>query len=136
MTERFFTVDVSDFLNIDMNPSIIEIEEDATKRKREITLAVWTNIVSGPYPVDTGRSRGAWIVTVSKPSVIVPPETVGPNSTPFPPPPRNIDGIKLNRHSWIVNNVHYTPLINEFGTAKAPAKFVERAIYATLQAYR
>ena len=120
ITREDFTIDISDFVNLDKEAS--ELEEEFLKKKREITLAAWTNIVSGPYPVDTGRSRGAWIVTVSQPSQRVPPATIGPNSTPFPPIPSNIGSIKLEKVAYITNNVHYTGHINEFGDSKSSSK--------------
>lgn len=126
-------VDITDIINLS-TAGMDDLITDLTDIQREITLACWTNIVSGRYPVDTGRSRAAWIATVGKPSLSAPAATKGRNSQKFPSTP-SLDESDVDFPNYIVNNVDYTIYLNEGSSVQAPAKFIELAIAMTLAAY-
>ncbi len=85
-------------------------------------------------PVDTGRSRDSWQVTVGSPSDYVPPLPWGPEKNWPPPPPESalaaiIDGTKP---IFIVSNVPYVEAL-EFGySAQAPQGMVRISVLSLI----
>lgn len=100
------------------------------KVMRAVALAAHGTIIA-MTPVDTGRARAGWDVTVSTPSTFVPPEGASSYST------RDISGVltamqtmQLGDSCWITNNVVYIRRLNEGWSKQAPAGFVEGGLIA------
>lgn len=78
-------------------------------------------------PVDTGRARHGWNITINSPSDTVPPE--GKYSMP------NIEehglstiiSVSPEQVIYITNRVHYIEKLNGGSSRQAPARFVELA---------
>lgn len=114
---------------------------------RQAALAADQAIVTAT-PVDTGRARSNWLVSLGSPR-----EEVVP---PYSPLPKGTDPGKLgeadnaraaiaqglavigrrppNVPIFITNNVHYIGELNAGSSAQAPAAFVEAAVDAAVAA--
>lgn len=75
-------------------------------------------------PVDTGRARWGWFVTVRSPSSEIPPE--GQYSVPDVTSRANVS-VSADVTSYITNNVPYIVKLNDGSSKQQPARFVERA---------
>lgn len=75
-------------------------------------------------PVDTGRARWGWFVTVRSPSTEIPPE--GQYSIPDVASRTNIT-VSADSTSYITNNVPYIVELNDGSSKQQPARFVERS---------
>lgn len=75
-------------------------------------------------PVDTGRARWGWFVTVGVPSTEIPPE--GQYSIPDVASRTNIT-VSADSTSYITNNVPYIVELNDGSSKQQPARFVERS---------
>ena len=89
-------------------------------------------------PVDTGRARFGWYVTVNAPSSAVPAKAPdgwkgrssgGSEYYPVPNIVSNMDvgTITINDKVFITNNVPYIQKLNKGSSKQAAARFVERA---------
>ena len=88
-------------------------------------------------PVDTGRARWGWFVTVGSPSTEIPPEAPkgwnGESSggTAYFAPPdvasRTNITVSADSTSYITNNVPYIVKLNNGSSKQAPARFAERS---------
>lgn len=91
-------------------------------------------------PVDTGRARSNWIVTIDKTTKLTrPPLAAGAASTAasIADGRANIDGYKPgSRVILITNNLPYIQRLNEGWSAQAPAGFVELAVSQAVEAVR
>lgn len=86
--------------------------------QRKITFDLFTKITLRT-PVDTGRARAGWDVTVGEPTAYVPPEgTYG--DKPFP------EGVQINgeQPSYVVNNLEYIEALEHGHSKQAPAGMV------------
>lgn len=75
-------------------------------------------------PVDTGRARWGWFVTVGSPSTEIPPE--GQYSIPDVTSRANVS-VSADVTAYIANNVPYIVELNDGSSKQQPARFVERA---------
>lgn len=91
------------------------------KKIRTTILAVDAALVLNT-PVDTGRARSNWIVSLNAPSVLV----VDPNKTPDPN--GIIASFKVTDTAYIANNLPYIRRLNEGSSQQAPAGFVDLAV--------
>ncbi len=118
-----------------------DISSNADKLTRKVALAVDQTVVMAT-PVDTGRARSNWIVSLGAPvSYTVPAYTPGKGqSTAQQNAQQAIDqgkaviagyngGTSIN----ITNNLVYIGALNNGWSAQAPANFVEQAIMAGVQ---
>lgn len=79
------------------------------------------NLVTGATPVETGRARASWFITVDILPVNSKPPVGGKERVyPDPPPPDFSFDLKQNRHLYIVNNVNYIEYL-EYGTDRMVA---------------
>ena len=75
-------------------------------------------------PVDTGRARWGWFVTVGSPSTEIPPE--GHYSIPDVTSRANVS-VSSDVTAYIANNVPYIVKLNNGSSKQAPARFAERS---------
>ena len=96
-------------------------------------------------PVDTGRARFGWYITVNAPSDEVPPEAPykwkgkasGGNeyySLPNISTHMDVGKVTINDIVYVTNNVPYVPRLNKGYSRQAPARFVELAAARVQQA--
>lgn len=113
------------------------VETQANRVKREVALIADREVVL-ETPVDTGRARSNWIVSLNAP-VVTPRE-------PYSPGEKLGKGERLNAQAaiqqgterivvaapgqdiYISNNVNYIGRLNEGYSAQAPAGFVQSAV--------
>lgn len=74
-------------------------------------------------PVDTGRARAGWLITVNTPSDEVLPEGKYTYSAVIP----DVPAITINDRYFIANNTPYIGRLNNGYSRQAPARFVELA---------
>ena len=79
--------------------------------------------VSVSTPVDTGRARAGWFITVNSPSTEVLPEGRYRLSLPQTVP----SAISVSDKIYITNNTPYIGKLNDGYSRQAPARFVELA---------
>lgn len=85
---------------------------------RRIVLDLWRRIIKR-MPVDTGRARAAWMVTIGVPSSeVLPPGIYGP------PPDPDTSGMKPGQQIFLTNNVPYVGFLEDGSSENAPAGFV------------
>ena len=85
-------------------------------------------------PVDTGRARGGWQVTLSRPTVKLP--AVRPDRSGQQTISRGVakvGAIRPYSRSWIGNNVHYIGFLEDGSSSQAPRGMV-RVTLLELQA--
>lgn len=99
------------------------------------------NLVTAGTPVDTGRARASWFVSVDVLPVNSKPKAKGGGRVyPDPPPPDFTFDIRSQRHLYIVNNVNYiefleygTPKMEAFGMVQAAVPKINRKLESTFQ---
>lgn len=91
------------------------------------------NRVSRKTPVDTGRARGAWNLTVNKTDLSVPPEAPEGVTLPAPVPP-DLGAVFPGDEVRATNNLVYITSLNNGHSKQAPAGFVEQSVEETRQA--
>lgn len=100
---------------------------------RQVAIVADRQIVLAT-PVDTGRARSNWIVTVGAPTT-TPIEPYSPTSMGGTSESANLSGAlgqantaiskrKFGQTIWIQNNVPYIGRLNEGSSKQAPANFV------------
>lgn len=118
------------------------IEEWFLAIMRKIALDLHGRLVRAT-PVDTGRARFGWDISVSTPSSFSPlpgAESYGPFRHGEPPSgeevARALGALATLRYGdeiWIVNNTVYIKRLNEGWSDQQPAGFVEAALQALEQ---
>lgn len=85
-------------------------------------------------PVDTGRARWSWFLSVKVPSAELPPE----GKYRVPQTTERIKALEQNftvsDTLYLTNNVPYVPDLNEGSSKQAPARFVEKSAEIAQQA--
>lgn len=94
--------------------------------KRRTALVLDRELVIAT-PVDTGRARSNWIVSVESPSDEIK-EDYSPNYAPGPEEESIIGRAVPGQSIFVTNNLPYIKRLNEGYSAQAPAGFVESAI--------
>ena len=118
------------------------IEENASRLVRQVALVADQAVVFGT-PVDTGRARSNWIVSInSAPEEIIPPYTPGEGGSTGA---RNAQAAinqgeeVISRYQGegqeihITNNLPYIQRLNDGYSDQAPANYVETAIALAVQ---
>lgn len=112
-----------------------QVEERSGKLLRETALRILTQVVQST-PVDTGRARGNWQVTVDSPvsSEITRLDKVGGSTVASGQ--ANMASARSGNTIYISNNVPYIGRLNEGSSSQAPAGFVELAIRTAIAGVR
>lgn len=92
--------------------------------QKKLTFDIHADILRGT-PVDTGRARANWMVTVGAPSTIVT-DAVDPEGA-MPPPDLQLDG---TRDTFIINNLSYIEALEHGHSQQAPLGMVRLALEA------
>lgn len=127
-------------LFFDLMKGMKEVEKMNEAYKIQIKKAMKVGIVEAlrqvtiSTPVDTGRARWGWYLSIRVPSRQVPPEGK------YSAPKLNEKMLALN-HSftisdtlYLTNNVPYVPDLNNGTSKQAPARFVEKSAEIAQQA--
>lgn len=122
----------------------VRVERNASALVRKCALAVDTTVVLAT-PVDEGRARANWQVSIGQPAdnVRAPYAAGSRGSTGAENAQAAIEQGKqvIDRHKpgdtvYITNNLDYIGKLNDGHSAQAPAGFVEKAIQTGVQAVR
>lgn len=109
--------------NADIAKFAKQLELDQKTIVQTLTLNIFTAIVEG-NPVDTGRSRAGWAISIGSPDVPTPPP-----GNYGPPPAPDLSAIDGKQIVWILNNVEYIEALEEgHSQAQAPNGMVRLAI--------
>lgn len=97
----------------------------ASQRVKRAAILIDQTLVAAT-PVDTGRARSNWIVTLGVPSAasrlpMSPTEALREGESV-------INGWRPGQSIFITNNLNYISKLNAGSSAQAPAGFVERAV--------
>lgn len=113
------------------------VETGANELKRKVALVVDREVVM-ETPVDTGRARSNWIVSLTAPILstqepYAPGEKLGKGeganaAAAMEQAQLVISAVKSGDDIYISNNVHYIGLLNEGTSAQAPSGFVQSAV--------
>ena len=94
---------------------------------KKVSADLWTKI-SERTPVDTGRARANWFLTVGAPSQQVEMhEGAKTGQIPAPPPP-DVSGIDGTQPVYIVNNLKYIEPLENGHSQQAPSGMVKLAM--------
>jgi hypothetical protein len=104
------------------------LEKRTTDLMRMATIEFYRQVQIST-PVDTGRARAGWLITVNTPSDEVLPEGKYTYSAVTP----DVPAITINDRYFITNNTPYIGKLNNGYSRQAPARFVE-AVVARVQA--
>lgn len=97
--------------------------------QKKIAIDLWSSITRRT-PVDTGRARANWFLTVGAPSTEVAHlDAKGPGSVPEPPMP-DVSGIDGTQSVFIINNLPYIEALENGHSKQAPNGMVRLAIQA------
>lgn len=127
----------------DLRQEADELDLSVPRAIREVAIAVLQPLISST-PVDTGRARSNWVVSIDQParSVLEPyvdgaeGSTEGANTrAALEAGLEVIAGFSTSEGEiWITNNLPYIQRLNEGWSAQAPAGFVEEAVQIGAQA--
>ena len=100
--------------------------KNVTKVMQIATVEFYRQVIIAT-PVDTGRARHGWNITVGSPSSIIPPEGnyTMPNIAEHGY--ETIVSVSPDQVIYITNRVHYIEKLNAGSSRQAPARFVELA---------
>ena len=127
-------------LFFDLMKGMREVERMKQHYENKITRAMKIGIVEAlrqvtiSTPVDTGRARWGWFLTINVPSNSTPPE--GKYSAPKINERMQAikDSFTVSDTLYLTNNVPYVPDLNNGTSKQAPARFVERSADIAQQA--
>lgn len=104
--------------NADLRAFAEKIDVNLQTVLKRVTFDLW-NRITLKTPVDTGRARAGWGVSIGDPQVVTP--EPGPHGAPTPPDLSAIDGTQL---IYVLNNVEYVQYLEEGTSKQAPAGMV------------
>jgi len=110
-----------------------EIETN-TDKLVALTAGVIDQTVVLATPVDTGRARGNWQVSIGSPITEAVDELSPGGSEAIATGKAVIRSRKPGQTIFISNNVAYIEALNEGSSSQAPANFVELAVLAGIRA--
>lgn len=107
------------------------LENQTSSFMRMAAVEFWRQVIIST-PVDTGRARMGWTISVNTPSDYSPPESpLGTGVVYYAMPNiaqmENIGTITISDSLYITNNVPYIGRLNDGYSKQAAARFVERA---------
>lgn len=119
-----FNADIKAFAQLlDVN------QADITRR---IAMELWVRIIGNfegrRHPVDTGRARAGWALSIGEMTTTAPPEGIGTSESPAPPPNADFGGIDGHQVVYILNNVEYIEALEDGHSKQAPNGMVRLAI--------
>lgn len=127
-------------LFFDLMKGLAEIEKMKQAYELQIKKAMKVGIVEAlrqvtiSTPVDTGRARWSWFLSIKTPSGEIPPE----GKYKAPKVTEKIQSISGNftikDTLYLTNNVPYVPDLNKGSSRQAPARFVEKSAAIAQQA--
>ena len=127
-------------LFFDLMKGMKEIERMNEAYRIQIKKAMKVGIIEAlrqvtiSTPVDTGRARWSWFLSVKVPSPELPPE----GKYRVPQTTERIKALEQNftisDTLYLTNNVPYVPDLNEGSSKQAPARFVEKSAEIAQQA--
>ena len=127
-------------LFLDLMKGMKEIERMNEAYRIQIKKAMKVGIIEAlrqvtiSTPVDTGRARWSWFLSVKVPSPELPPE----GKYRVPQTTERIKALEQNftisDTLYLTNNVPYVPDLNEGSSKQAPARFVEKSAEIAQQA--
>lgn len=103
---------------LDLQGFVPKSQEKASNFIRLIALDLYSRITKRT-PVDTGRARAGWAISVNAPSNYVPPE-----GTAVQLVQSDLSGFNLDQVIYIVNNVNYIVYLEDGTSKQAPAGMV------------
>lgn len=122
-----------------------QVEDGSNRIIRQVGVVVARNLAL-ETPVDTGRARSNWIVSIGYPSrseieAYAPGENLGRGETSnfrgvLSQAKSEVDTRKPEQDIYISNNLPYIKPLNEGSSAQAPAGFVQLAIERAARAVR
>ena len=98
------------------------LEKRTTDLMRMATIEFYRQITIST-PVDTGRARAGWLITVNAPSTEIVPE----GQYTYSAIPPDVPAVTINDRYFITNNTPYIGKLNNGYSRQAPARFVELA---------
>jgi hypothetical protein len=104
---------------------LTELTEDIAKETREAALAIDTLVVLAT-PVDTGRARANWTVSIGHPDTSVRDST--DQNAALSQGQTAINSVKTPETIFIQKNLPYIIPLNEGSSTQAPSKFIDRII--------
>lgn len=105
--------------DLDRFAKILRIRSEQALRL--VALELWKSIISRT-PVDTGRARSGWQLSIGFASDYVPPVGTDRVNTP------DVGKLKLGQAVYIVNNVEYIVYLEEGSSQQAPAGMVRISV--------
>ena len=119
------------------------LNDEISKSLEAGMLHGW-NLVTAGTPVETGRARGSWLLSVDEmPNITLP--HVGGTERVYqdPPPPFAPFKFPKDRHYFLLNNVNYieyleygTPKMEAFGMLMAAKPKIDRELESAFKAIR
>ncbi len=113
----------------------IGIEEEVNAVKRKAALRVLTGVTLAT-PVDSGRARGNWTVSIGAPDGSVAETTDKSGGATIAKGSAVISRALPRDTIFIANSLPYIVSLNDGSSRQAPAKFVERAVQAAVESIR
>ena len=111
------------------------IEEEVNAVKRKAALRVLTGVTLAT-PVDTGRARGNWTVSLGTPDSSLSEATDKSGGATIAKGSAVISRALPGDMIFIANSLPYIVRLNDGSSRQAPAKFVERAVQAAVESIR
>lgn len=111
------------------------IEEEVNEVKRKAALRVLTGVTLAT-PVDTGRARGSWTVSIGAPDSSASENKDKSGSATIAEGSAVISRALPKDTIFITNYLPYIVSLNDGSSRQAPAKFVERSVQAAVESIR
>lgn len=121
---------------IEMSALADRIERAADRAVRTASLQILSQVTI-LTPVDTGRARANWIVSIGSPAQIEKPWTGsagGAASSAINEGTKAIVGASFGPTVYVQNNIPYISRLNNGWSRQAPAGFVEKSIDSAIRA--
>ncbi len=114
-------------MDLDAFAKKLDLEKSMVVQK--IASDLWTRIIGNfpahRHPVDTGRARAGWALSIGEPVAAVPPKDKFPEGQLAAPPPEpDFSAIDGEQKVFIVNNVEYVQYLEAGHSKQAPNGFV------------
>ena len=108
----------------------VRLERNLSKAARAYTLQLVNNLVLRT-PVDTGRARGSWVVSINQASFELPNLKTKSGSRTINNAAGKLKNYKLGQVVYVQSNLEYMVPLNNGTSQQAPAGFVQLAVKQT-----